>query len=168
MRLAALLQAGTSARQYLTLYLWSSPVTALPQPLLSCFIMEAPHKAPFCPCCHQPHFFSALILYVHLRRENTSKGKTRPEHREGWRMMRSQKKNPVFPDHAVWPCDTNRRVWVAWRCTRLSGALLYSYVICHTLCGSLLDSEKKQEQRKLFWNHLLPPRVKHRWVWYGG
>lgn len=129
MRLAALLQAGTSAQQYLTLSICGHPLSPLyPSPCLSCFIIEAPHKAPFCPCCHQPHFFSALILYEHLRRENTSKGKTRLGHREGWRMMRSQKKNPAFPDQAVWPCDARRRVWVAWWCTGLNVVLLYSYV----------------------------------------
>lgn len=67
--------------------------------------VEVPHKDPFCPRHHRSHIFSALILHERLHRENTNKGKTRLGHREGRRMMRSQKKKPAFPDQGIWSCD---------------------------------------------------------------
>lgn len=122
-RLAALLQAGVSGQHYFTLSIRGHP----PQNI-SCF---ASHKDPFCPSHHQSPIISALILHEHLCRENTNKGKTRLGHREGWRMMRSQKKKPAFPDQGAWPCDAKRRVlWAYYHrlCERVNRVLLYSYI----------------------------------------
>lgn len=133
-RLAALLQSGASAPHYFTLSICGRPlVTAITSPTLaprpSCSIVEVPHKDPFCPRRHRSHIFSALILHEHLRRENTNKGKTRLGHREGWRIMMSQKKKPAFPDHRVWPCDARSHkvcvrllAWYRW-CDRLNELL---------------------------------------------
>lgn len=96
------------------------------------FRVEVPHKDPFCPRHHRSHIFSALILHEHLRRENTNQGKTRLGHWKSWRMMRSLKKKPAFPDQGVGPCDArSQRVFVSlhvWHrgCERLNEVCLYS------------------------------------------